>query len=256
MVRSQASGDAIRIKNLLKASKKKQLTYRELKSALKNKEETSGWTSERLDVAWSYMVARPKAYGNVTRVRGGNGFKIRTNEKTATGTGFYRDIIRVLEGSSINIEAIFNPNGNAPVREVHDVHAGRTGNGRWSRPDVFLFIKTRATLSLAREIHSFEFETTGKAIPANVAQAYVSGQGAQYTWLLFDAKDRPKREADRMDDAEWQAVEALASKLGVGLMSYGKLSHGGTWNVLRSPRKLPVNRKMRDSLLELVRADD
>ncbi len=253
---SQVSGDAIRIKNLLEKSKKKQLTYRELKSALKTKEETSGWTDARLDVAWSYMVARPKEYGNVTRVQGGKGFKIRTNEKTATGTGFYSDIIRVLESSSINIEAIFNPNGNIPVREVHDVHAGRGGVGGWSQPDIFLFIKTKATLSRAKEIHSFEFETAGKATPANVAQAYVSGQGAQYTWLLFDAKDRPRREADRLANPEWQAVEALASKLGVGLISYGQLSRSGTWNVLSPPKKLPVNKKMRDSLLDLVKTDN
>ena len=255
MPRSQVSGDAIRIKNLLKKSRKKQLAYSELKSKLNEKDETTSWTSARLDAAWVYMAARPQ-YGHVTRVKGGNGFKIRTNEKTATGTGFYRDIIRVLEGSASNIEEIFNPKGNSPVREVADVHAGRTGKGRWSRPDVFLFIKTKATLSRAKEIHSFEFQTAGKATPANVAQAYVSGRGAQYTWLLFDAKDRPTRKADRLANPEWQAVEALSIKLGVGLMSYRYLSRAHSWRVLISPKKLPVDRKMRDSLLDLVRTDN
>ena len=256
MPRSQVSGDAIRIKNDLKESREKRLAYSELKSMLNEEDETTSWTSARLDAVWVYMVARPKQYGNVTRVRGGNGFKIRTNERTATGTGFYRDIINVLEGSAINIEKIFNPKGNSPVREVADVHAGRTGKGRWSRPDVFLFIKTRPTLSLAKEIHSFEFQTAGKATPANVAQAYVSGRGAQYTWLLFDAKDRPTRKADRLANSEWQAVEALSIKLGVGLMSYRHLSRAHSWRVLRPPKKLPVDKKMRDSLLDLVRTDN
>jgi len=255
MPSSQVSGDATRIKNLLKKSRKKQLAYSKLKSILNEKDETRSWTSARLDAAWAHMAARPQ-YGHVTRVKGGNGFKIRTNEKTATGTGYYRDIINVLEGSAINIEKIFNPKGNSPVREVHDVHAGRTGKGRWSRPDVFLFIKTKPTLSLAKEIHSFEFQRAGEATPANVAQAYVSGRGAQYTWLLFDAKDRQSRKAKRLADPEWQAVEALSIKLGVGLMSYRYLSRANTWRVLRSPKKLPVDRKMRDSLLDLVRTDN
>ena len=74
-------------------------------------------------------------------------------------------------------------------------------------------------------------------------------------WLLFDAKDRPSTVAERQEKPEWKAVEAVAKKLGVGLISYVKPSIGGTWIVhLRPDRKTP-KRDARKALLMLAKSD-
>lgn len=252
MSSQSVAGDARRIKTLLLKSTAKKLSFSELLREFDRQDDPSYWDAKRIQRAHDYMQDHPQTYSGIKLIRGGKAFTITTNERVAKGAGVYRDIANVLEGHSKQVQAIFNPSGSAPVRIVHDVHAGRTGNGGWSRPDVILLVKTKEALTRAKEIHAFELELSGKSSPSNVAQAWMAGQGADFCWLLFDRKDRPTTKAARSADHHWLATEKMAKKLGVGLISFGELSNGNTWRVELGPQKQRRDQNDRRQLLSLI----
>jgi len=252
MSANPTGNDATRIRNLLKKSKNKQMSFSEIIEFFVSVKDDSYWSHARIKRAFDYMRKNPKNYSNITMMPGGRGLRIRTTERTAKGTGWYRDIINVIEGHSAGIAKIFNEDGATPIRLVFDVHAGRTGHGGWSRPDIIVFAKTKETLTRPRKIHALEFETYGKASPSNVAQAWASGQGADFTWLLFDQRDRPTTARGRLENHEWMATERIAKELGVGLISYRSLRLANTWQVQIPARKLRRDSKARATLVELT----
>ena len=252
MSSNPTGNDATRIRNLLKKSKNKQLSFSEITEIFRGQNDDSHWSHARIKRAFDYMIKNPKKGAYVTMVPGGRGIRIRTSERTAKGTGWYRDIINVIEGHADGIAKIFNPDNTTPVRLVFDVHAGRTGHGGWSRPDIIVFAKTKETLTRPKAIHALEFETYGKASPSNVAQAWASGQGADYSWLLFDHRDRPTTARGRIENHEWMATERIAAELGVGLISYRSLRLASTWRVQIPARKMRRDSKARATLIELT----
>ena len=237
------------IRNLVKESPSKRMSHAAIAKAMRLKTGDDSWDDKRVADAWGSMKHK-KVYSKVLYSDKGGTLAYISGERTPQGTGIYRLVRNVLGGPDNQISKIFGPESRR--LGAADVHANRSkADGLWSCPDLLLEVAPPRSGGIS-VIHSFEFEFKGGATPENVAQAYVSGHGANFMWLLFDAKDRPSTVAERQEKPEWKAVEAVAKKLGVGLISYVKPSIGGTWIVhLRPDRKTP-KRDARKALLALA----
>lgn len=237
------------IRKLVRDSAGRQMSRSAIAKAMQLETGDASWTRERVADAWKVMATR-KVYNTVLKQGKDGTLAYISGERTPQGTGIYRLVRNVLGGPDNQISKIFGPESRR--LGAADVHANRSkADGLWSCPDLLLEVAPPRSGGIS-VIHSFEFQFKGGATPENVAQAYVSGHGANFMWLLFDAKDRPSTVAERQEKSEWKAVEAVAKKLGVGLISYVKPSIGGTWIVhLRPDRKTP-KRDARKALLALA----
>jgi len=172
-----------------------------------------------------YLIAANKG-GNAFRFTGGG-------ETTRKDTGPYRDIAKVIDADSKNITKIFG----APHLNSFDVHAGKSGRGRWGRPDVIVALYRGVGSSRPFSLHAIEYEGKGGFSPANVAQAYFGGSGADKCWLLFDSRDWSRNATERSNNPSAERVKRFAEELGVGLIYYRKLARGAGWFRLLDAKK-------------------
>lgn len=184
--------------------------------------------------------------------KGGNAFRFTAGgETTKKGTGPYRDIAKVIDSDSKNITSIFG----APHLNSFDVHAGKSGRGKWGRPDVIVALYKSTGSSRPFSLHAIEYEGRGGFSPANVAQAHFGGSGADMCWLLFDSRDWPKNSAQRRENPSAQRVRDFAKKLGVGLIYYRNLSRSGDWFLLEPAKKQKRISQEREALRHLFEGE-
>lgn len=189
---------------------------------------------------------------NISPNKGGNAFRYTAGgETTRKGTGPYRDIAKVIDGDSKKITRIFG----APHLNSFDVHAGKSGRGKWGRPDVVVALYKGVGSSRPFSVHAIEFEGKGGFSPANVAQAYFGGSGADRCWLLFDSEDWPKNASQRRENPSAERVRKFAQELGVGLIYYRNLSRGGDWFLLEPAKKRKRDPKEREALRHLFEGE-
>jgi hypothetical protein len=189
---------------------------------------------------------------NIFPNKGGNAFRYTGGgEVTKKGTGPYRDIVKVLDADSKKITSIFG----APHLNSYDVHAGATKYGKWTRPDILVELYRSVGSAKAFELHAIEYEGHGGFSPANVAQAFFSGMGANKCWLVFDSKDWPKNDRERAANPSAERIRDFAKKLGVGLIYYKTLHIGGTWHCLLDAKPQKVNSKLKAELKWLIEND-
>ena len=220
-----------------------------------------GITKPEIKAAINEMIKineRQKKAGKSTQYKiapnkGGNSIRYtHGGETTKKGTGPYRDITGVIEGDSQAATKIFG----APHLNSYDVHAGKSVRGEWGRPDMIVTLFRGIGSSKPFEIHAIEFERRGGFSASNVAQAYFGGGGADKCWLLFDYRDWPLNSAQRDANPNAERVKKFAEKLGVGLIYFRTLSHGGTWHVLLQAKRQPINKKDRESLRSLFEGEE
>lgn len=221
--------------NLIKRSQEKSLSVAQIHRTLRpkyprlTKNQVKNSLREAINTDRDLRrIGQPSKF-NILPNKGGNGFRyIGGGETTRKGTGPYRDIARILDSDSKKVTKIFG----APHLNSFDVHAGKSSRGRWGRPD--LIVALYRTVGSARpfSLHSIEFEGRGKFSPANVAQTFFSGKGANMCWLLFDSADWPKNSRQRRENPDALRVREFAKELGVGLIYYKTLGHVGGWFVL------------------------
>ena len=157
----------------------------------------------------------------------------------------------MIDGDARNITAIFG----APHLNSFDVHAGKSGRGRWGRPDVVVALYKSMGSSRPFAIHAIEYEGKGGFSPANVAQAHFGGSGADKCWLLFDSRDWPKNSAQRRENPSAERVRDFAKKLGVGLIYYRNLSRSGDWFVLEPAKRQKRVKQDREALRHLFEGE-
>ena len=182
-------------------------------------------------------VGKSRQY-KITLTSGGNGVSYTDGgETTRKNTGPYLAILRVIQRDSNDVTRIF---GDATHLIPYDVHSGKTLRGEWGRPDVIVAGYRTRDSSRPFQLHAIEFQKIDGFTPSNVAQAYFSGRGADKCWLLFDHRDWPKNSAQRKDHPNADSVKNFADKLGVGLIYYRRLPHGGSWHrVLKAKQQYP-----------------
>lgn len=184
--------------------------------------------------------------------KGGNAFRYSGGgEITRKGTGPYRDIVKVIDADAKKITDIFK----APHLNAYDVHAGKSKRGKWGRPDIIVELYRTVGSAKSFELHVLEYEGYGGFSPANVAQAYFSGIGANKCWLLFDSRDWPKNKKERAANPSAERVRDFAEKLGVGLIYFKTLHIGGTWHCLLEAKSQKTTRELKKELKDLIEND-
>jgi len=252
------SGLRTRIVNLIKKSDKKSLSVSEIHKILSpnfprlTKSQIKKTLNEVVKIDQELKkVGKPSKYFIVPN-KGGNAFRFTAGgETTKKGTGPYRDIATVLDGDAKNICAIF---GAAHLNSF-DVHAGKSGRGKWGRPDVIVALYKSIGSSRPFGLHAIEYEGKGGFSPANVAQAYFGGSGADKCWLLFDSRDWPRNPAQRRENPSAERVREFAKKLGVGLIYYRNLARSGDWVLLEPAKNQRRNKQERETLRHLFEGE-
>jgi hypothetical protein len=253
-----SAGLRTRTVNLIKKSPKKSLSVSELHKILiakyprvtKNQIRRVLIEVIKIDSKLKQAGKTPKY--NIAANRGGNAFRYTAGgETTKKGTGPYRDIAKVIDGDFKNITKIFG----APHLNSFDVHAGKSGRGRWGRPDVVVALYKGVGSSRPFGLHAIEYEGLGGFSPANVAQAYFGGSGADKCWLLFDSRDWPKNASQRRNNPSAERIRKFAMELGVGLIYYRNLSRSGSWFVLEPAKKQRRDPERRDELRHLFEGE-
>lgn len=253
------TGLRTRIKNLVMKSPQKSMSVSQLQKAISpslpgiTKIEIRAAIKEMIEInAAQKKVGKSRQY-KITMNRGGNGIRCtRSGEITQKGTGPYRDIARVIDGNSQAATKIFG----APHLNSYDVHSGRSVRGEWGRPDMIVSLYRGIGSPRPFEIHAIEFERKGGFSASNVSQAYFGGGGADKCWLLFDYRDWPMNSTQRDANPNAKRVKKFAEKLGVGLIYFRTLAHGGTWHVLLQAKRQPINKQDRDSLRSLFEGEE
>jgi hypothetical protein len=252
-------GFCTKIVNLIKKSKKKSLSINEIYKLVKDKyprvtkNQIKRTLREVIKIdAQRTKEGKPERYF-ISANKGGNAFRFTGGgETTRKNTGPYRDIAKVIDGDTKTITRIFG----APHLNSFDVHAGKSGRGKWGRPDVIVALYRGIGSSRPYNLHAVEYEGKGKFSPANVAQAYFGGNGADKCWLLFDSRDWPKNANDRRSNPSAERVKDFAEELGVGLIYYRKLAHSGGWFKLLDAKKQKRNKDARAELKHLFQGEE
>ena len=252
------TGTRTRIVNLIKKSPMKSLSISELHKDLVitfpriTKSQIKKILIELVEIDSKRKLERKPPKYNISPNKGGNAFRYTAGgETTRKGTGPYRDIAKVIDGDSKKITRIFG----APHLNSFDVHAGKSARGKWGRPDVVVALYKGVGSSRPFSLHAIEFEGKGGFSPANVAQAYFGGSGADRCWLLFDSEDWPKNASQRRENPSAERVRKFAQELGVGLIYYRNLSRGADWFLLEPAKKRKRDPKEREALRHLFEGE-
>ncbi len=252
------AGLRTRIVNLIKKSHNKSLSVSEIHKILVvrfpkiTKSQIKKTLTELVEIDYKRKLEGKSPKYNISPNKGGNAFRFTAGgETTRKGTGPYRDIAKVIDGDFKNITSIF---GAAHLNSF-DVHAGKSGRGKWGRPDVIVALYKGVGSSRPFSLHAIEYEGKGGFSPANVAQAHFGGSGADKCWLLFDSQDWPKNASQRRENPSAERVRKFAKELGVGLIYYRNLSRSGDWFVLEPAKKQKRIPEEREALRHLFEGE-
>ncbi len=250
------AGLRTRIVNLIKKSPEKSLSISSLYKTLKVRfpRVTKNQIKKELIEVYKIDAKRVQAGENpryfIVPNKGGNAYRYTAGgETTKKGTGPFREIASVIDADNKNITKIFG----APHLNSFDVHAGKSGRGKWGRPDVIVALYRQVGSSRPFSLHSIEYEKKGGFSPSNVAQARFAGSGADKCWLLFDSRDWPKNAKERKANPSAERVRSFAEKIGVGLIYYRNLSRSYSWFMLldaEKQKRIPVDREALRHLFE------
>jgi hypothetical protein len=247
-----------RVVNLIKKSPNKSMSVSEIHKVLiikfptLTKSQVKKTLIELVEIDTKRKLNGKSPNYNILPNKGGNAFRYTAGgETTRKGTGPYRDIAKVLDGDFKNITQIFG----ASHLNSFDVHAGKSGRGKWGRPDVIVALYKGVGSSRPFSLHAIEYEGIGGFSPANVAQAHFGGSGADKCWLLFDSRDWPKNASERRQNPSAERVRKFAEKLGVGLIYYRDLSRSGSWFMLEPAKKQRRDPEEREALRHLFEGE-
>jgi hypothetical protein len=220
-----------------------------------------GWDSDllRIAVLWCKDRHRNPRKGktdwDIRFLQGGRRLKfVKSSGRTPTGAGVVGQLVAKLNGRPLLKRS----------REVFGVKAGRicayetshgtASGGRWSIPDIVVEFYRGPRSKTPFEIHAIEVEERSrpgaiKTKPQEVAQAFVSGRGADRVWLLFHAND-----LDQLSEFEKERIEWTARQLGVGLISFLRAGEIRTWKRRTKARPKRFERRYRQELVSVVNA--
>lgn len=161
---------------------------------------------------------------------------VEDSERVGIGRGTKADAVRVMDGDSIAIRKVFTHKGiigpHVHAYEVGKLRGPVTGSS--SRPDILVGVKMSEQ---ARRpiLHNIEFQgknSTGQQTfhVSDVAQSFVAGRGADYSWVLIPKEVRKNKQDPKSE--EWERVTWLAGLLGVGIILYGDPHLVATWRDL------------------------
>lgn len=123
-------------------------------------------------------------------------------------------------------------------------------HGKWSSPDLVVFLYSRQGSRKPFEAHSFELQEPKKnprsvSVPTEIAQSWVSSAGFTRCWFMLHVGTWRA-----LDDRERQRSIRIARRLGVGLITYRTPSQTGTWRLIHKAHKLeyaaPPSKTLRD----------
>ncbi|MEI8337444.1 MAG: hypothetical protein WCG37_11345 [Actinomycetes bacterium] len=192
---------------------------------------------QRIRRAVKWDTAHPVDRSVLRILPGGKACRLVENsELVGIGLGAKADAVRVLDRESIAIRKVFTHKGSVGAHlyahEVGKMRGPVTGTS--SRPDIIVGVKMTEQ-SRRPVLHNIEFQgknPTGQQTfhVSDVAQSFVAGRGADYSWVLIPNEVRRTKQDPKYDD--WERVIWLAGVLGVGIISYRDPHLVSTWRVL------------------------
>jgi hypothetical protein len=235
----------------------------ELLRELRSSYPADDWSMELLKdvVQWCKerrgMTIRGSADWDIRIVQGGRAVRYVPQRGSAgVGKGVVGQIARKLEGKPALAKShgLFGLTaGRIVVTEAS--HSGK-GRGRWSAPDLIVRVYRSPKSHSPIQVHAIEVEERTqrgalKTSPQQVAQAFISGRGADHVWLMCHRDDW-----DEVGEPERETMLWSAGRLGVGLILFTDAANINTWTRLQKARPLKVSQrdrsKMREKLEESV----
>jgi len=234
MERNQESGDRQIIRTFLKNNGGT--------AAFSKIEEVCSVTSgrrfgpQRIRRAVKWDQDHPSERSELRILPGGRSCRLVENsERVGIGRGAKAEAVRAVAGGSKAIRGVFTHGDvigtNAFAYEVGKARGPVTGAK--SRPDILVgvMMSERARRPI---LHNIEFQgknPTGKSTfdISDIAQAFVSGRGADYSWVLITSEVRKYKTDQHYED--WERAVWLAKTLGVGIISYKDPRLANSWKV-------------------------
>lgn len=205
------------------------------------------WTLAQIRRAVDWDSSHPDRRAQIKFVSGGRGLRLVENsERVGLGQGAKGEVVRAIRAESRFVLDTFG-HKDAQARNVRALETGRRAgpeHGVNTRPDIV--VGAYLTSSMWRPIlHNVEFQgrnTSGRNTftTSDIAQAFTSGRGADYSWVMIHKSARFFK--NDKNYGEWERVLWFAEKLGVGLILYSDPRRVATWNSL-----LAAKRKARDA---------
>jgi len=192
---------------------------------------------QRIRRAIQWDIDHPVDKSSLRMLQGGLACRLIVNDQlVGIGLGAKADAVRVIARESVAIRKVFTHKGSVGAHlyahEVGRMRGPVTGSS--SRPDIIVGVKMTEQ-SRRPILHNIEFEgknATGQQTfhVSDIAQSFVAGRGADYSWVLIPSAVRRNKQDPKFD--EWERVIWLAGLLGVGIISYRTPHLVSTWRVL------------------------
>ena len=206
------------------------------------------WTLAQIREAVDWDSSHPDRRAQIKFVSGGRALRLVENsQRVGLGQGAKGEVVRAIRAESRIVLSTFGHKGEKAlnVRAIETGQRAGPEHGRHSRPDIVVGAYTSG--SMRRPIlHNIEFEgrstSGGNTFSiSDIAQAFTSGRGADYSWVMIHKSARRFKNDKNYD--EWEKVLWFAGTLGVGLILYSDPRRVATWT-----RLFPAKRKARDSV--------
>ena len=206
------------------------------------------WSLAQIRRAVEWDDSHPDHRAQVKFTSGGRGLRLVENsQRVGLGQGAKGEVVRAIRTESRIVLIAFGHEGVKAlnVRALETGQRAGPDHGSNSRPDIVVGAYTSS--SMRRPVlHNIEFE--GRSISggntfsiSDIAQAFTSGRGSDYSWVMIHKSARCFKNDKRY--GEWEKVLWFAETLGVGLILYSDPRLVATWTIL-----LPAKKKSRDSV--------
>lgn len=239
MAKPREASDAQRVRTYLRKNGGK-ATVRELCDNCSDNYQ-AGWSKQRLHAAIDWDNAHRSNRAHLQRERGGRSIRIVENdERVAHGRGAKAEVVRRIAGQSARVRHIFGK-GDDSADWLEVAETGKSAapeRGSNARPDITVGSYLRPT-SRRPLIHNIEFqgESRGRNTfsSSDIAQAYTSGRGADFSWVMIHKSARLTKSHKRYVD--WERAIWFAKTLGVGIILYDSPQNVATWNTVMPAKK-------------------
>jgi len=219
-------------------------TKKKLLAALNEQCPRNDWTENRLINAGNWCKekqadpGKSSANWNLQIHAGGNQYKfVPSGGRNKRGVGDVGEIVKLInfKNNSTMLKRVFNV--EATHAKAINTCGSIKGHGTWAEPDLVIHFFRTSRSRRPFEVHTVEVEELGKvkkkSKPQEVAQSFVTGRGADRSWLMFDAKEWTGKE--HKERLQW-----VSGKLGVGLIRFGSSSKSRTWKNTSKARRRQV----------------
>lgn len=249
MSRSQAANDRMVLRTKLRESNGS-LTVKEAMHVCV-RPGTQIWSPAQIRRAVEWDRLYPDRRAQIKFVSGGRALRLVENsQRVGLGQGAKGEVVRAIRAESRIVLSTFGHKGVKAlnVRALETGQRAGPEHGSHSRPDIVVGAYTSGSQKRP-VLHNIEFEgrstSGGNTFSiSDIAQAFTSGRGADYSWVMIHKSARCFK--NDKNYGEWEKILWFAETLGVGLILYSDPRLVATWTLLlpaKSKARLSVHSK-------------